>query len=428
MKNKLTYHKTTLANGIQVITVPMKNTSTVSSIVFVKTGSRHEHQKESGISHVLEHMLFQGTKKRPDKTTLKRELDRIGAQSNAGTSQDYTMYYIKADAKHLELSLDILSDMYCNPLFRKEALEKERRVVVEEIHMYTDTPQRQVWDNFYHLLHPNNSLGRSIAGPIKTVLALKQKDLFSYLTRAYVAKNTVIVIAGNINERRAIEKVKKHFKGVRKGKASVCEPAISLQKDARTHVAYKKIDQAHLVVGTVAYSALDKRRYALDVLVAILGGYSSSRLVVSVRDNLGLAYYVGADASYHEDTGALCAYAGINLSNIDLGITAIMKEFKKAKTKLIPQKEIDDAKSHIEGAFSLRLEASDSVAVGAGWSELMTKSIETPEEYVKNIKKVSAIDVREVAKDIFKTEKLNFAIIGPFREKDKKRFHSLLHI
>ncbi|MEK7493662.1 MAG: pitrilysin family protein, partial [Patescibacteria group bacterium] len=131
MKNKLVYHKTTLANGVRVITAPMKNTSTVTAIVFVKTGSRHEYRKENGISHVLEHMLFQGTKKRPDTITLKRELDRIGAQSNAYTSQDHTAYYVKADAKHLDLGLDILSDMYLSPLFKKEVLEKERRVVVE---------------------------------------------------------------------------------------------------------------------------------------------------------------------------------------------------------------------------------------------------------------------------------------------------------
>lgn len=428
MKNKLIYHKTTLANGVRVITVPMKNTSTISSIVFVKTGSRHEQRKENGISHVLEHMLFQGTKKRPDKITLKRELDRIGAQSNAYTSQDHTAYYVKADAKHLELSLDILSDMYLNPLFKKEALEKERRVVVEEIHMYKDAPQRQVWDNFYHLLYPDNSLGWSIAGPAKTVLSLTSKDLFSYLERGYVAKNTVIVIAGNINEKQAIAKVKKYFHRIRKGAASAYAPVAAAQKEARMHIEFKKIDQAHLVVGTPAYSAFDKRRYALDMLSAILGGYFSSRLVVSVRDDLGLAYYVGADVNYHEDTGSFSAYAGINLRNIDLGITAIMKEFKKAATRPITKKEIDDAKSHIEGAFSLRLEASDSVAVGAGWSELMTGKIETPNEYVANIKKVSAADLQAVAKDIFKTEKLNFAIIGPFQEKDKKRFQSLLHI
>lgn len=413
---------------MRVITVPMKNTSAITSIVFVKTGSRYEQKKENGISHVLEHMLFQGTKKRPDKITLKRELDRIGAQSNAYTSEDHTAYYVKADAKHFDLSVDILSDMYLNPLLRSAAIEKELRVVVEEVHMYKDAPQRQVRNNFSQLLYQGNSLGWTILGPIKTVLALRRNNLAAYLDRQYVAPNTVIVITGNINEKDAIKKIEKYFRRVRRGKSSAFTPVMMTQDAPQVHIEYKKIDQAHLIIGARAYSAFDPRRYALDVLSAILGGYLSSRLFVSIRDNLGLAYYIGADSEYHEDTGSFSVYAGINLKKVDVGITAIIKEFAKAVSKPITQKEIDDAKSHIEGAFSLRLEASDNVAVGAGWSELMTGTIETPEEYVKKIKKVSAADLRAVAKDIFKTEKLNFAIIGPFREKDTKRFQSLLHI
>ena len=428
MKNKLVYHKTTLANGVRVITVPMKNTSTVTSIVFVKTGSRYEQKKENGISHVLEHLFFTGTKKRPGKTEIARELDRIGAQHNAYTSHDHTAYYVKADTKHFDVSMDILSDMYLNGLFRPAEIKKEAKVVVEEINMYKDAPQKKVWDNFYRLAYSGNSLGRTILGPAQTVRSFRRGNVIAYLKRQYVAQNTVVVVAGNIREKTAVEKVRRYFTAVKKGKASVFDPLSVRQKEPRVHSEYKKIDQAHLVVGVRAYSAFDKRRYALDVLSAILGGYLSSRLAVAVRDNLGLAYYVGADVNYHEDTGSFSAYAGINLRNIDLGITAIMKEFTKAVARPITQKEIDDAKSHIEGAFSLRLEASDSIAVGAGWSEVMTGRIETPDEYVKNIKKVSAKDLQAVAKDIFKTEKLNFAIIGPFQKKDIKRFQSLLRV
>lgn len=413
---------------MRVITVPMKNTSTITSIAFVKTGSRHEQRKENGISHVIEHMLFQGTKKRPDKVTIKRELDRVGAILNAYTSEDHTAYYVKADAQYLDLSLDILSDMYLSPLLRPAAIEKELRVVVEEIHMYKDTPQRQVRDNFYQLLYQGNSLGWSIAGPAKTVLSLRRKNLAEYLDRQYVAQNTVIVITGNINEKEAVKRIEKYFRRVRRGKPSAFTPVMMKQDEPRIHIEYKKIDQAHLIIGARAYSAFDPRRYALDVLSAILGGYLSSRLFVSIRDNLGLAYYIGADSEYHEDIGSFSVHAGINLKKIDVGIAAIMKEFTKAASKPITQKEIDDAKSHIEGAFSLRLEASDNVAAGAGWSEVVTGAIETPEEYVKNIKKVTVADLRAVAKDIFKTEKLNLAIIGPFQEKDKKSFQSLLHI
>lgn len=413
---------------MRVITVPMKNTSAVTSIVFVKTGSRYEQKKENGISHVLEHLFFEGTKKRPGKADIKRELDRIGAQKNAYTSQDHTAYYVKADVKHLDLSLDILSDMYLDSLFKPETIEKERKVVVEEIRMYKDNPQRQVWDNFANLLYPDNSLGWSIAGPEKTVLSLKRNDFLSYMKKHYVAQNTIIVVAGNMEEKDVIGKVEKYFKRAPQGSVSTFDRVKDMQKEPRVHIEYKKIDQAHLVVGMNAYSISDERRHALEMLSAILGGYWSARLIMTVRENLGLAYYVGCDTDHHEDIGSFSAYAGVNLKNVDTGIKAIMREFKKVKSQRIPKKEIDDAKSHIEGALSLRLELSDNVAIGAGWTEVVGGRIETPEEYLRKIKRVSGDDIRAAANDILKTNKLNLAIIGPFLEKDKKRFQSLLHI
>ncbi|MBI5913209.1 insulinase family protein [Candidatus Azambacteria bacterium] len=428
MKNKLTYRKTTLENGLRIITIPMRNTSTVASMVFVKTGSRYEQKKENGISHVLEHMFFEGTKKRPSSMSVNRELDRVGAVKNAYTSNDHTAYYVKTDAKHFDLGLDVLSDMYLHSLFRPASIEKERRVVVEEIRMYKDTPQRQVWDNFSQLLYPDNSLGRSVLGPESTVLSLTRANLLSYLKEFYVAQNTTVVIAGNIDEHAAIAKVKRYFKTIRTGKPSVFSPVGGRQEKPRVHVEYKKIDQAHLVLGAQGYAIGDKRRHALEVLEAILGGYFSSRLMTSVRDTLGLAYYVGADADHHEDTGSFSAYAGINLAKVELGITAILKEFEKVRTRVVPKKEIDDAKTHIEGALSLQLELSNSVALGAGWSEVLSGRIETPKEYMRKIKAVTAADIRAVANDVLRPQSMNLAIIGPFKEKDIKRFQALLHI
>lgn len=427
MKSKLTHRKTTLANGLRIITVPMKNTSAVTAMVFVKAGSRYERKEENGISHLLEHLFFEGTKKRPD-TAIKRELDRIGAMNNAYTSFDHTAYYVKADAKFFDLSMDVLSDMYLNSLFRPVSIEKERRVVVEEIRMYQDTPRKHVWDNFYRLLYPNNSLGWPITGPEKTVLSLKRNNFLSYMKRFYSAPNTIIVIAGNVHEKQAIEKVKKYFKRIPKGKASLFPPVVDAQKKPRVHVEYKKIDQAHLVLGVNAYSASDPRRYALEVLAAIMGGYFSSRLMLSVRDKLGLAYYVGCDVNQHEDVGTFSAYAGLNLKNVNVGISAIMKEFKKILKTPISQQEIDDAKSHIEGALSLQIEASDNVAMHAGWSEVLSGKIETPEEYMKHIRKVNADDLRATAQDLLKPERLNLAIIGPFTKEEEGRFQSLLQV
>lgn len=425
MKSKLAHKKTTLPSGLRIIVVPMKNTSAVTSMVFVKAGSRYERKEENGISHLLEHLFFEGTKKRPD-VAIKRELDRIGAVNNAYTSFDHTAYYVKADGKFFDLSMDVLSDMYLNSVFRPASIEKERRVVVEEIRMYNDTPRKHVWDNFYKLLYPNNALGWPITGPEKTVLSMKRNNFISYMERFYSAHNTIIVIAGNVSERQAVDTVKKYFKTIPKGKQTALDPVIENQKEPRVHAEYKKIDQAHLVLGVNAYAASDPRRYALEVLSAIMGGYFSSRLMLSVRDKLGLAYYVGCDVNQHEDVGTFSAYAGLNVKNVGVGIAAILKEFTKIKKTLISQREIDDAKSHIEGALSLQIEASDNVAMHAGWSEVLTGKIETPEEYMKNIRKVTAKDLRAVANDLLKEERLNLAVIGPF--KDAQPFEKLLQL
>lgn len=421
---KLNYKKTVLLNGLRIITVPMENTNTVTSVIFVKTGSRYEKKEENGLSHVLEHMFFKGTKKRPDKMSITRELDRIGAESNAYTSHDHMAYYIKAEAKYLDLSLDILSDMYLNSIFKPKAIEKERKVVVEEINMYLDNPSRQIWDNFLELIYPNHSLGWPTAGPKEIVLSLKRKQFIDSILKFYVARNTVVAVAGNINEKQTIEKIKKYFRNIKTGTQSDIIPFISRQSAPAIHFQYKDIDQAHLMIGATTYPVTNKRRYALDILNVILGGYQSSRLFMSVRDKLGLAYYVGSVADYFEDSGYFSAYAGINIKNINLGLKTILKEFQKVSKSIMPKKEIDDAKNHLEGALSLQLESSNNIAFGAGVPEITRNYIETPEEYLKNIKKVAAADIQAVARDIFKTHKLNLALIGPF--KDKTRFEKIL--
>lgn len=422
---KLKHTKTTLASGLRVVTVPMKNTSAVTCVVMVKTGSRYERLAENGIAHVLEHLFFQGTTKRPDNVSVKRELDRVGAESNAFTSHDHTGYYVKADVKHLDLALDILSDMYLNALFKPEDIEKERRVVVEEINMRADSPRQRVWKNFYALLYPKNPLGWEIAGPIKTVLSLKRGNFLAFRNKFYVGENTVVIIAGNIDA-SAARKVRTYFGAVRSGRSSRFLPFRDVQKKPLVSLEFKKSDQAYIVLGMKAYSLYDRKRYALDVLSAILGGYSSSRLTISVRDELGLAYFVGSDASYHEDTGYFSAYAGLNLKNTELGLQVILRELERVKTELIPEHEIADAKSHIEGAMSLGLESSDAVAMSLGTAEIMRGKIQTPEEYIAQMKRVTARDLQQVARELFCSAKLNFAVVGPF--KDPKVFEKLLKL
>lgn len=424
--NKLIFQKTVLPNGLRIVTVPMTNTNTVTSIVLVKTGSRYEKKEENGISHVLEHLFFSGTKKRPTKSGISREIDRIGAENNAYTAHDKTAYYVKAEAKHLDLSLDILSDMYLNSLFKPNAIEPERRVVVEEINMRRDDPSGQVWEDLESLLFQGNSLGWTILGPIETVLSLQRENFLNYVQNHYYAQNTVIAIAGNIDPQETIKKVKKYFKNIRSGTPLTYSPFHDHQEKPELNISYKNIDQAHIVLGIKTISENDPKKYAFSVLKTILGGGMSSRLFEEVRNNLGLSYYVGATNSLFEDTGYFAAYAGLNVKNVDLGIQAILKEFTKLKKAKISAQELSDAKTYIEGRMSLGLESSDSIANMVGDDELMHNHIETPEEYIKNIKKVTAEEIQSLAQEFFKTERLNLAIIGPF--KDKAKFAKLLKV
>lgn len=404
----------------------MKNTNTITSIVLVKTGSRYEKKEENGISHVLEHLFFSGTKKRPTKSGISRELDRVGALSNAATSNERTMYYVKAEAKHLDLSLDILSDMYLNATFSPSAIESERRVIVEEMNMIKDDPPRQMWFDFEALLFQGNSLGWPVIGTEEKVLSFTRAQFLNYVKNHYQAKNTVIVIAGNINSKKTVSKVKKFFKGVNTGPAPQYIRFQDIQKNSQVHISHKNIDQAHLALGVKTIPENDPRKYAFEVLGTILGGSMSSRLFDRIRTELGLAYYVGATNSLSEDTGFFAAYAGINLKKVDLGINEILKEFSKLKKNKVTSQELRDAKTHIEGSFMMGLESSNRVAQALGDSELMQNSIETPEEYIKNIKKVAAEDIQSLAKEFFKTERLNLALIGPF--KDKAKFAKLLRL
>lgn len=424
--DKLNYKKTVLANGLRIITAPMKNTNTITSMVFVKTGSRYEPKEENGISHVLEHLFFSGTKRRPTKSGISRELDRVGAISNAFTGHERTAYFVKADAKHLDLSLDILSDMYLNSIFTPQAIESERRVVVEEINMNLDNPARQIWDNFQELLYPNSPLGWDIAGPKETVLSLKRPQFFDYVKKHYHASNTVIVVAGNIEHESTLRKIRHYFKKVSIGSAPGYMPFTDTQIKPAFSVAFKKIDQAHIVIGVKTIPDKDPREYAFDVASTILGGGMSSRLFDRIRNKLGLAYYVGADTSVFQDTGHFAVYAGLNLKKVDLGIRAILHELKTIRDKKISARELEDAKTHMEGILSLRLESSNAIAQMLGNLELMRNSIETPEEYLRHIRKVTAADVQSIMREFLRTERLNFAVIGPF--KDKTRFAKILKL
>ena len=236
------YTKTVLPDGLRIITVPMKDNPTATVLVLVEAGSEYESEKNSGISHFLEHMCFKGTKNRPTAIRISEELDEMGAAYNAFTSQEYTGYYAKVRAEKFEKILDVVSDMYLNPIFEEKEIEKEKGVIEEEIKMYEEIPQARVHDMFMELLYKGQPAGRNIAGTKETVAAIKREDFLEYRRKHYVAPATLVVVSGNIDKKKAVEEVRKNSRGFwparRKGKESVSEsqkiPAVAVRKKKRT--------------------------------------------------------------------------------------------------------------------------------------------------------------------------------------------------
>ena len=419
------YKKTILKNGVRLVTVPLKNVKTVTVLILVGTGSKYETKENNGISHFLEHMFFKGTKKRPNTLAIAETLDRIGGEYNAFTSKEMTGYYAKVEAKHLDLALDWVSDIFLNSKIEAKEIEKERRVIIEEINMYQDTPMRQIASLWEEVLYQNQPAGRNILGEKETVSRLTRNKFLDYLKKHYLAKNTVMVVAGHLGEYQK-PKVENYFKNAKKGKASPKKKVIEKQKTPKVLIQYKKTDQSHFCLGVRTYNTFNKNKYALSLLGIILGGNMSSRLWIAVREKEGLGYYINTVRQAYSDSGYLMTRAGVDNKRIETAIKIILEEYKRITTEKVGSAELKKAKDYIRGSMTLGLEASDEIAYFLGEQEIINNSILTPEEKFAKIEAVTAEDIQRVARDIFKPEKLNLALIGPF--KDKERFKKLLRI
>lgn len=419
------YQKFTFKNGLRLVTVPIKNTQAVTVLVLVGTGSKYETKEINGISHFLEHMFFKGTKKRPNTLAIAETLDKVGGEYNAFTGREYTGYWAKTDSKHLDLALDWVSDIFLNSKIEQKEIDKERKVIIEEINMYLDTPTDYVDDVWINLLYGNQPAGWRVIGREEAIERIKRQDFINYFKNHYSSQNTVVTVAGNINRNLEL-KIKKFFNKIiiRKSKEKV--KIIEKQKNPRTSIYYKKTDQTHLRLGVRGYNIFHSDKYVLDILSVILGRGMSSRLWIAIRANQGLAYYVRTLNNCETDTGYLVTEAGIDNKRVDKAIRIILKNYKLIKNKKVSEKELRKAKDFIKGKSILNMEGSDDQAPFYSFQELLENKILTLDEKLAKIERVTADDIQRVAKDIFRPEKLNLALIGPF--KDKRKFEKLLKI
>lgn len=410
--------KIKLNNGLRVLFVPQPSSLAATVLILVKAGSEYESKEKNGISHFLEHMVFKGTVNRPNSGMIAEELAALGAESNAFTAQEYTGYWAKVENKKLPKILEIVSDLYLNPIFNPKEIDKERGVVIEEINMYEDTPMRRVQELFVSLLYGDQPAGWDVGGRKEVIRALSREDFLEYRSEHYLPGRTIVVVAGNFREDAALKQIKKYFIGLKAGTGDVKKKTEESQKKPNLLVKFKKLDQSHLVLGVRGFNIFDKRRYALQVLADILGGGMSSRLFKKVREELGAAYYVRAETDFFLDHGYLAASCGTDHKKIQKVIEVILEEFNRLRKEIVPEKELQRAKDHMVGSFTLSLETSDELAGYYGMQEILTESFLPPEKLIARIKAVRAEDIFGVAQAVFSRGRLNLAVIGPYK-KDK---------
>lgn len=420
------YKKITLKNGLRVLLVPDSHTKAVTVMLLVGTGSKYETKDINGISHFLEHMFFKGTKKRPDKIHISEPFDRVGGMYNAFTGEDYTGYFAKVEKTHFEMALDILSDMYLNSTLDQSELERERGVIIEEINMYYDNPMSYVQHLWTNLLYGDQPAGWDIAGTKESVSAITSAIMMEYYKKQYVASNTIAVLSGNFEEKEALEKIEKYMEPIGTAAYGKKAPVLEKQENPEINLHFRETDQTHLCLGFRGYNSNNPKKYAQELLATALGGMMSSRMFLKIREEMGLAYYIRTAVDENPDTGCVLTRAGLDNKRIEPAIKAIIEEYRKIKDEGISEDELKKAKDNVIGHMTLSMESSDALASYYGMQELLEEKIETPEEYAQMINKVTPQDIQEVAKDLFKKEKMNLAIVGPY--KDKSQFEKILTI
>jgi predicted Zn-dependent peptidase len=411
------FSKKILKNGLRVVTVPMKDNPTVTVLVLVEAGSKYETKDINGISHFLEHMCFKGTIKRPKAIDISKELDAIGSQYNAFTSQEYTGYYAKSDAKHFKKIFDLVSDIYLNSTFPDIEIEKEKGVIIEEINMYEDMPNRHVQDLVMTLLYGNQPAGWNVAGSKQNILNMKREDFVKYKNEKYVPEATTLIVAGKVTEKEVLKEVEKVFGYLPKKKKAKKEKTNEFQTKPEILVKFKDTDQTHFVLGVHTYDLFNKKNAILSVLSGVLGAGMSSRLFTKLREEMGVGYYVRAYNDAYTDHGFFQISAGVDNKRINEVIEAVLEECRKLKKELVSEEELEKVKECLIGNMKLSLESSDDIANFYGGQELLKKEIKSAEEKAIEVRKVTAKQIKDIANVIFRNEKLNLALIGPFKEK-----------
>ncbi|MFH1001645.1 MAG: pitrilysin family protein [bacterium] len=415
-----------LENGLRIVVEEMPYMKSVAIVFGIGAGSRYEVQKHQGISHLIEHMLFKGTNKRKSTLEISQVIEGIGGEINASTSKETTYLYAKVPQEQFKTAFDVLADIILNSLMREEDIHKEKNIIIEEIKKYQDIPEELVEILLDKIMWKNHPLGKPILGEEKSVINIQREDLLSYINTFYRPNNLVISVAGNIKIEEVILQVDKYFKIIEKGEVKNYLPAKDNQKNTQIGIKFKKSNQAHLSFGFPGISRLDPDKYSVDLLDIILGSGLSSRLFQKIRVRKSLAYDIHSFIQYFNDISSFNIYAGIDSSKLRETIQTILEELNKIKDNNLKEDELRKAKEMYKGALSLSLESTLSRAFWLGNRILLYGRTSTFDEIKEKIEEVKVKDIQKMAQNIFTKDKINLSIVGPFKEKDKEEYNSLL--
>jgi len=420
------YQKMVLDNGLRIVSSAMPHTRSVCICIFIGTGSRYEMAEQAGLSHFVEHLCFKGTERRPTAKELSETIDGVGGILNGGTDKELTVYWAKVARPHFLLALDLLGDMLRNSKFDPLDMENERKIIIEELNMCMDSPQSRVDMLIDEVIWPAQPLGRDVAGSKETVAAIDRNMLLDYLSTHYLPSNTVVSVAGDISHNEVVDAVMSALGDWPDGVPMSWVPAENGQDASRLVVEPRKTEQAHLCLAVRGISHMHPDRFILDLLNLILGEGMSSRLFLEIRERRGLAYEIHSHVSHFHDSGSVNICAGVDPKRVEDAIEAIVMELVKLREEQVSEAEVIKAKELGKGRLMLRMEDTRNVTGWIGGQELLMGHIRTVDEVISILDAVTASELQRVARELFVTNKLCLALVGPsFKERRLERLLKL---
>lgn len=414
------YEKHILDSGLKIIMHKMPQVRSVSVVFFIAAGGCYETAEQSGMSHFIEHMCFKGTRERPTTREITEAIEGTGGMINGGTDKELTVYWSRVAGKHLRLALDVLTDIVRFSRFDSEDIDKERRVILEEINMNYDSPQQRADTLLYDLMWPGQPVGRDVAGFKHTVQSFSRLDMYDFYVNHYVPAGMVVSIAGDMDSREVLDILDEKCLGWENTRCVKRLHSISLQGEPRIKMEYRDIEQVQLSLGFHGLSLLSPDRFAVDLLNVILGDGMSSRLFLEVREKYGLAYDIGSGVDHYLDAGDIMVHSGLEPEHMGEAMEVIMQQLSVIRSNVL-EHELARAKELVKGRMFLAMESPHGVANWYGAQEILTGKILDVDAIASLVDAVTVNDLHRVAGELIREEKVNLVVVGPLKEENDLR-------